>query len=172
MEPLKGGRLAKPKSPIKEIFETDGKSRTPVQWALDWVWDIPEVTMLLSGMSTLSQVKQNIEYAQMAKPYNLTKVDREFVSRIEKTFHEIISVDCSDCKYCMPCPSGVNIPLNFEFYNDLRFLSVAHAKKLYEQWIKEENRAKKCTQCGLCEDKCPQQIKIITELKKVAKTFR
>jgi len=172
MEPLKGGKLAKPKSPVKELFETIGKTRTPVQWALDWVWDMPEATMLLSGMSTLPQVKENIHYAQLAKPFNLNNTDKAFIDQIEKTFNELILVNCTDCRYCMPCPYGINIPLNFEFLNDTRFASIAYVKKVYKQWLKEEQRANQCRQCGECEQKCPQQINIISQLKLVAKTIK
>jgi len=172
MEPLKGGRLAKPKSPIKEMFEAEGKPRTPVQWALDWVWDLPEVSMLLSGMSSLQQVKQNIEYAQIAKPNNMTKSEKDFIQKIEKSFNDLILVNCTDCKYCMPCPFGINIPLNFEMLNNTRFASVSLLKKQYLKVLTEEQRAKQCKQCGVCEEKCPQKIKIMTELVLVSKTFK
>lgn len=172
MEPLKGGRLAKPKSQIKDLFETLGKQRTPVQWALDWVWDMPEVTMLLSGMSSLQQVKQNIEYAQQAKSFNFSKTDKEFIKKVEKTFIDMILVNCTECKYCLPCPFGINIPLNFEFLNNTRFASISHLKSQYSIFLREEQKAKNCQQCGNCEIKCPQQIKIMEELKIVAKTFK
>jgi predicted aldo/keto reductase-like oxidoreductase len=172
MEPLKGGKLAKPKSPIKELFETEGKDRTPVQWALDWVWDMPEATMLLSGMGSLPQVKQNIEYAQVAKPFNMTKKDKEFIANVERKFNELILVNCTECKYCMPCPFGIDIPANFEFLNNTRFASVSHIKTVYHQWVSEEARANRCKECGECEEKCPQQIKIMSQLKLVAKTFK
>jgi predicted aldo/keto reductase-like oxidoreductase len=155
-----------------EGFETEGKARKPVQWALDWVWDMPEAAMLLSGMSSLPQVKENIQYAQVAKPYNMNKADKEFILKLEKTFNDLILVNCTECRYCMPCPFGVNIPLNFEFLNDTRFSSINHVKKLYLQWLREDQRANRCQQCGVCEEKCPQQIKIISQLKIVAKTIK
>lgn len=172
MEPLKGGRLAKPRGSVKDLFQKTGSNREPVQWALDWVWNIPEVSIVLSGMSTLLQVKDNIKFAQLAKPNQFTKEDYFFIDTVRKAYESLINVDCSQCGYCMPCSFGVNIPLNFEFYNDLRFVFLSHLKVSYRNWLKEEQRAKNCHKCGKCEEKCPQKLLIRELLEKIAIVFK
>lgn len=172
MEPLKGGRLAKPRGVMKDLFQKEGVSRDPVQWALDWVWDMPETSMLLSGMSTLVQVKDNIKFAQLAKPNQFSKDDHLFIDKVQKTYESLINVDCTQCGYCMPCPYGINIPLNFEFYNDSRFVPFSQLKNAYKNFLKEEQRAKNCQKCGSCEEKCPQKITIQEFLTKISSAFR
>jgi len=172
MEPLKGGRLAKPKGIMKDIFKKEGASREPVQWALDWVWNLPEASMALSGMSSLPQVKENIKYAQLAKSNHFSKEDHQFIETVQKTYESLINVDCTKCGYCMPCPYGIHIPLNFEFYNDARFVPISQLKTQYRNFLSEEQRAKSCKLCGECEDKCPQKLHIREILVKIAIAFK
>lgn len=118
MEPLLGGRLAKePPQEIKQLWEKAPIKRTPVEWALSWLWNQKEVSVVLSGMSTLDQVKENIEYASKYEVGSLTDEELELVEKVAQKYNELRKVNCTECKYCMPCPQGIDIPWNFSIYN-------------------------------------------------------
>lgn len=119
MEPLMGGKLAAPPDKVTAVFERSGSHRTPVQWALDWLWDMDAVSTVLSGMSTMQQVKDNLAYANAFAAGSVTEADRRVIAEAKKTFEALIAVPCTGCAYCLPCPYGVNIPRNFTAYNDL-----------------------------------------------------
>ncbi len=116
MEPLRGGRLVNPPEKARELMENFKIKRSPVEWALLWVWNHPEVTMLLSGMSTLEQVKENIEIADKAEVGILTPEELQLIERVRDIYLGIKAIDCTQCMYCVPCPYGVNIPQNFYIY--------------------------------------------------------
>jgi predicted aldo/keto reductase-like oxidoreductase len=169
MEPLKGGKLAKtPPQEVQELWATADAKRSPADWALRWIWNRPEVTLLLSGMGEMDQVVENIKIADDSLPKSLTQAELDLVSKVEKKYNELIKVNCTACNYCMPCPFGVNIPRNFallnesSMYNDVNGYS--HA---YNNFMAEENRANKCEECGVCETKCPQNLHIREHLKEV-----
>lgn len=173
MEPLRGGKLVNNISnDIMDIWNSYEIKRTPVEWALRYIWNYPSVSTVLSGMSNLKQVKENIEFANKAKVNSLTEDELNIIYSARDKYKSKIKVDCTTCKYCMPCPSGVNIPSSFGLYNNaFMFEDVEGAKDLYHRFIKEENRASKCIECGVCEDSCPQHIKIIEKLIEVVDTF-
>jgi predicted aldo/keto reductase-like oxidoreductase len=169
MEPLKGGKLAKtPPKEVQELWATADAKRSPADWALRWIWNRPEVTLLLSGMGEMEQVVENIKIAHDSLPNSLTQAELDLVSKVEKKYNELIKVNCTACNYCMPCPFGVNIPRNFallnesSMYNDVNGYS--HA---YNNFMAVENRANKCEECGVCETKCPQNLPIREHLKEV-----
>jgi predicted aldo/keto reductase-like oxidoreductase len=169
MEPLRGGDFTKkvPK-PVQDIWDSMPQKRTPAQWALRWVWNHPQFSLLLSGMTTMEQLEENIQTASKAQANSLTAQELENIGKVKDTYNSLIAVPCTKCQYCMPCPSGVAIPDNFSFYNDYRMFGDGDGPKFaYNNFFPEHVRADKCTECGECEEKCPQQIPIREKLKEV-----
>ncbi|MCB1223388.1 MAG: 4Fe-4S dicluster domain-containing protein, partial [Mesotoga sp.] len=173
MEPLRGGKLAtNVRDDILSIWNSSGIDRTPAAWALRWVWNDPDVGVVLSGMSTMDQVRENIETAREASPNSMSSSELAIVDRVREEYKKRIKVSCTGCSYCMPCPSGVAIPTCFDFFNDAyMFDSIEDNKKAYLRSIKKENRASLCVECGRCEELCPQNIPIIEQLKEVSSLF-
>ncbi|MHA1679676.1 MAG: aldo/keto reductase, partial [Promethearchaeota archaeon] len=177
MEPVKGGKLAHPPSEVIEIFNSAPKVRTPVDWALQFLWNKPEVSIVLSGMSNFQQVKENLESADKSGIGTLSREEIEILERVVDVSIKSILVPCTACEYCMPCPSGVNIPRNFHLLNELsRNKKVKAARKLYQKLAsvtgelnesKDNGMASMCTNCKQCIEKCPQAINIPEELEKV-----
>ena len=120
MEPLRGGNLTNPVPPaVKEIWDEAPTKRTAAEWALRWVWNHPEVTVVLSGMNEETHIEENLKVAGEAYPNSLTETELQLIKKVEQKYRELMKVGCTGCRYCMPCPSGVNIPLCFELYNNL-----------------------------------------------------
>ncbi len=172
MEPLRGGSLTKtiPNS-VEEIWDEAPTKRTPAEWALRWVWNHPEVTVVLSGMSEETHVEENLRIAGEAHPNSLTEEELQLIKRVENKYRELMKVECTGCQYCMPCPAGVNIPLCFELYNNLylegdpdtvKFMYAARVGGALG--LEEPEFASRCVQCGQCLEKCPQHIDIPTVL--------
>ena len=160
MEPLLGGKLANPPEPVQALWGGAAQDRTPVDWALQWLWNQPQVSVVLSGMSTLKQVEQNLVSARVSGVNTLTTEELARVERVRAKYQEYRAIPCTQCRYCMPCPNGVDIPLNFYDYNrgvmydDLGFMRYAYS------FLTEETRASACIQCRECEEKCSQRIPI------------
>jgi uncharacterized protein len=177
MEPLRGGKLARnlPED-ISGVFENSGIKRTPAQWALRWVWNHPEISLLLSGMNEPSDVMQNLEAAEEGFPNSLKPDEIYILEKVRSLYGKRIKVGCTSCGYCMPCPSGVNIPGNFSYFNDYFLFDTQSLRettvRLYNHYIKPGERPSACIECGQCEEKCPQAIQVISELKNVERTFR
>jgi len=175
MEPLRGGNLTKTVPPaIQEIWDEAPTKRTPAEWALRWVWNHPEVTVVLSGMNEESHIEENLRVADQAYPDSLSKAELELVKRVERKYREILKVACTGCRYCMPCPSGVNIPLCFEEYNNLHLVDNPEGEKfMYAARLGgavalgKPEFASLCVQCGECVEKCPQHLDIPTILESV-----
>ena len=168
MEPLFGGTLANPPQSIWEIWQQGG--RKPADVALRWLWDKPEVSLVLSGMNAMEQVEENVVSAQRSGVGWLDEEERSLVRRVREKYEELSPIPCTKCGYCMPCPSGVNIPLNFELYNSVTLFkgnSVTLCRNLYAG-LPEEERADACETCGTCEEKCPQGLDIARLLAAVA----
>ena len=168
MEPLRGGNLAKqPPLSIQKLWDSSPVEHTPVDWALRWVWNHPEVTMLLSGMNSIEQVKENIAIASEVQVKSLTNDEINLIEKVRQAFLERTAVACTRCGYCMPCPAGVNIPATLRLYNEARmYENPTLASRVYYLMLKPEQQAPSCTECGQCEEKCPQNIPIREELKK------
>ena len=169
MEPLRGGSLtqAAPQA-VVDLWASSPVQRSQADWALQWLWNQPEVSLLLSGMSELKHVQENLESASNSGIGTLTPEEVNLVERVSEAYRTLCPIPCTDCKYCMPCPSGVNIPRIFSIYNDYKMYGdEAMAKQRYNQFMSAENRADNCVECGKCEAACPQQIEIIDWLKKV-----
>jgi len=162
MEPLRGGKLISPIPPeVEQVWESAGNTQTPLQRALTWVWDIPECTLLLSGMSTLQQVKENIALSKEAEPKILSDFQQSVYSKAREAYLARIPYLCSECRYCLPCPYGVDIPANLGQYAEaMMFGNIESNKEAYLNFIPEKSRADQCVQCGECLSKCPQQIDI------------
>ncbi|MDN5353467.1 MAG: uncharacterized protein PWQ09_223 [Candidatus Cloacimonadota bacterium] len=173
MEPLKGGRLAgKVPEEILNKWEEAPIKRTPAQWALRWVMNHPEVSVVLSGMTTMEQVKDNIKTAQKGEANSLTEQEIELVNYAKKVFKNKTKINCTACKYCMPCPVGVDIPQNFAIYNNgYLFNDIEQAKTQYKKFLLDKAKAANCIECGECETHCPQNISIRRELKNVRKAL-
>jgi predicted aldo/keto reductase-like oxidoreductase len=160
MEPIMGGYLANPPQAIQELWDTAARKRTPADWSLQWVWNQPEVAVVLSGMSTRDQVRDNVASAQSSGVNKLTEEDLALIAQVRQRYRELRPIPCTQCAYCLPCPNDVNIPHNFKIYNDgLIYSNPGRARALYS-WMEKPARAEMCIQCQECEEKCPQSIAI------------
>ncbi|SPE23637.1 putative oxidoreductases of the aldo/keto reductase family [Candidatus Sulfotelmatomonas gaucii] len=169
MEPLMGGRLADPPPAMRETIAGDPAKRSPAQLAFEWIWDQPEVSAVLSGMSTMDQVVDNLQFADTACVAKLAEVDQGLIARIREQYKARVTIPCTQCGYCMPCPNGVNIPVNFDFFNYAHtYDDVGAARFRYHFVLKEEERAGACIDCDTCEELCPQHIPISDWMPKVA----
>jgi len=166
MEPIRGGQLAKPRGSVAEVWGSAAQKRSPAAWALLWVWNQPEISLVLSGMSTMEQVVENVALADSARPGILSPEELALVDRAREAYKGLAPIPCTNCKYCMPCASGVDIPGILEIYNEATiYEDLENARWFYEQ-LKEEQRADQCARCGECTDACPQEIDIPEWLEK------
>lgn len=175
MEPLRGGKLVTnlPKE-VNEIWHKAPMKRSPAEWAFRWIWNHPQVTVVLSGMNSMEMVEENIRVASEAQAHALTSKDLELFDQVKKILNDKIKVPCTACNYCMPCPAGVDIPTCFACYNDREIEGklMARVKYMMQTSLKSQpQNASRCIQCGLCEKHCPQKIEIRKELKMVVKTL-
>lgn len=162
MEPLKGGKLVKSVPPeVEEIWGSLPARRTPAEWALMWVWNHPEVSVVLSGMSTMDQVVENTRAASDALPLSLTDEELDAFGRAKKAYLDKTKVGCTGCEYCLPCPNGVVIPYVFDLYNSaFMFDMLPDSARSYENLRKANKDAAACVECGACEKSCPQNLPI------------
>jgi predicted aldo/keto reductase-like oxidoreductase len=160
MEPLLGGKLANPPQAVQELWDSAPRKRTPVEWALQWLWNKPEVSVALSGMSTMQQVMENVASASVSGVDLMSDEELALIAQVRDKYNELCPIPCTQCAYCMPCPNGVNIPGNFStFNNGAMYGSWDDARRRYAR-MEEESRASACIQCRECEDLCPQDIPI------------
>jgi predicted aldo/keto reductase-like oxidoreductase len=160
MEGLLGGKLVNPPLEVQALWDTAPVERTPADWALQWLWNHSEVSVVLSGMSTLEQVEQNLVSAANSAVGSFTAEELTLVDRVRDKYNELCPIPCTDCKYCLPCPNGVNIPRNFSVYNQGHMYNIPDQAREWYGNMKEEVRASACIQCRECEEKCPQHILI------------
>ena len=160
MEPLLGGKLAVPPPAIQSIFNSAESQRSPVDWALQWIWGQPEVTVLLSGMTSPVHVKENLECAERSEVGSFSKSEGEVIRRVQDAFHQICPIPCTDCQYCLPCLYGILIPQNFDIFNRGVMLDKLNSIIYNYKELDEGARASACQHCHECEDKCPQRIPI------------
>ena len=176
MEPLRGGQLTATIPPeVQKLFNESDVKRSPAEWALRWVWNHPEVSVVLSGMNTMDQLKENIKIAEEARPNSLPDKELDIISQAKSIFKNKLKINCTSCRYCLPCPSGVNIPENFAKYNDYFLFGSRETKDTYQFnydiGLLNGGRASECIECSICEEHCPQDIQIIKELKKVKELY-
>ncbi len=175
MEPLRGGKLVRnlPDEAMK-IFAESKKKYTPAEWSFRWLWNQPEVTVVLSGMNSDEQVRENMLIASSANIGELEDVDEEMLRRVVNAINAKMKVGCTGCGYCMPCPKAVDIPGTFSAYN--RYYTDSKFEGLKDYFMctalrKKTTAASNCIGCGLCEKHCPQGIEIRKELANAKKTL-
>jgi predicted aldo/keto reductase-like oxidoreductase len=184
MEPVKGGQLANPPKEAKAVMAKSKVHRSAVDWALQYLWNRPEVSVVLSGMGSQKMLDENCESADRSGINSLSEDDLHIINELVEIYRKNILVPCTSCQYCMNCPSGVHIPQNFAILNN-----VFMEKHFYYRWMikrsykklasdpeklnkeKTNGNASICTDCGVCVPKCPQGINIPEELKKVSMIF-
>ncbi|MDR1539192.1 MAG: aldo/keto reductase [Clostridiales bacterium] len=174
MEPLLGGKLANGLSPSAiESFKKVNADRSPAAWGLRWLWNQPEVTVVLSGMNEMTQLDENLAEADKAAPGCLTENEKSAYDKVREVFKSTDKVPCTGCSYCMPCPKGVNIPGSFASYNASythgRVTSIVMYITSTSAHRKNNSLASKCVKCGNCEGHCPQNIGIRNELAAVTR---
>ncbi len=175
MEPLRGGRLVQglPKTAVK-LLERQNPKRSPAEWGLRWLWNQPEVTVVLSGMNDTAQVEENVRIASEAEAGCMNGHDMEVIEQLKGEINRYMKVPCTGCAYCMPCPAGVDIPGCFSAYNTRYTDSWYQGMKAYLMCTSlktNPTNASKCIKCGKCEKHCPQNISIRKELQQVKKTM-
>ena len=176
MEPLRGGALGLPAPPpdVDAVWASAAVKRTPAQWALRWVWNHPEVTVVLSGMNEEDHIEENLTAAEQGLAGSLTDDELRLVDAAARKYKTLMKVACTGCGYCMPCPSDVSIPRCFEVYNQMHmFGNEAEAKFVYAIRMSgilggPPSYASQCVQCEECLEKCPQDIEIPRFLERVA----
>lgn len=175
MEPLLGGKLAGglPRK-AAGLFRAADKDRTAAEWALRWLWDQPEPTVVLSGMNSAEQLSDNLRSAQRAVPGMVTEKEAAIYSSVIAVFKETDKVPCTGCNYCMPCPNQVNIPGCFASYNASFAAGFIAGMQQYitstgANHPDKDHTGRKCVKCGKCEQHCPQRIEIIKSLESVTK---
>ncbi|MBS3825490.1 aldo/keto reductase [Candidatus Bipolaricaulota bacterium] len=172
MEPLRGGQLATDlPSGVRNLFDSAEVERDPVEWALSWLWNQPEVSVVLSGMSTLDQVKQNVNIADRSGVGTLTEDELRMIEQARKKYRDLLAVGCTGCNYCMPCPNEVNITQVFKLYNKAEIYEEYEEYKKDYYDLDEEKRASSCVACGQCEEVCPQNLPIMDLMEEVAEYF-
>jgi len=169
MEPLLGGKLAQKLPPkAKELFDEAAPGRSPAAWAFKWLWDKPEVTVVLSGMSAMEQLAENIAIARDTPAGSLTQEEKAVYGKAYEIISGTYKVPCTGCNYCMPCPAGVNIPGCFAAYNMSYAMGYTAGMGLYiNATAMLGTGAGQCTKCGVCVKKCPQEIDVPGRLKEV-----
>ena len=173
MEPLRGGNLAKTPPPtVKDIWAKADHKKTPVAWSLGWIWNHPEVTVVLSGMNRDDHINENLALAEKALPDSFSEKEVQLVEDAAAEFRKVMKVGCTGCQYCMPCPAGVIIPSCFECYNSRHAFKDKGAKMMYlfqngGLVTDKPSMASMCVQCEECLEKCPQNLPIPDVLKDV-----
>lgn len=160
MEPLLGGRLVNPPQPVQDVWDSAPVVRTPVEWALRWLWDQPEISLVLSGMSTMEHVVENVANAARSDIGVMTEEEQALIVQVRQTYQELCPIPCTQCEYCLPCAVELNIPRLFDTLNrGVMYGTLDEARGRYER-MSEEQRASACIACRECEEKCPQSIPI------------
>ena len=176
MEPLRGGKLVQMLPPdAKELMAENSRGWTPAAWAFRWLYNQPEVTVVLSGMNSLEMVAENTATAEEARPGELTDVDLELIGQVKEMIRSGEKVGCTGCRYCMPCPKGVDIPGIFRCYNAMYTEGKNDGRFQFAQTVgmtKEPAFATQCVGCGKCESHCPQSIPIREKLKEADRALR
>lgn len=175
MEPLRGGRLAD-QIPVgaEKIFHTANPHRSPAEWGLKWLFDQPDVTVVLSGMNSKEMISENARVASETLPGSLTEADFAVYQRVREELRRIVKVPCTGCGYCVPCPHGVDIPTCFHSYNTKAADGWFTGLKEYFMCTTMKHNsgaASSCVGCGKCEKLCPQQLPIRKHLAEVKKNM-
>ena len=166
MEGLLGGRLAKAPANVQALYDAFPVSRTPVEWAFRWLCDHPEVSVVLSGCNEPEQIEENLRIFDSVEAGIMSEEERKLMADVRDAYNSRTKIGCTNCRYCMPCPNGVDIPGIFKVWNNVSLYDTDPAKNMGLREIrKKESGADKCVECGACEAACPQHLSIIEELK-------
>ncbi|NLM05553.1 MAG: 4Fe-4S dicluster domain-containing protein [Tissierellia bacterium] len=169
MEPVKGGMLQRIPKEAVDLMKAYNKDASPASWAIRFAAGLENVYMVLSGMSNMEQMEDNLSYMENFQPLN--DEEMEIIKKVTKIINDKVEIPCTDCKYCVEgCPQNINIPGLFETYNEKCQFDLDN-KRSYEAYTKDKGKASDCIECGACEGSCPQSIPIIDELKKIAKVY-
>jgi predicted aldo/keto reductase-like oxidoreductase len=160
MEPLLGGRLVDPPERVQAIWDEAPVERSSVDWALRWLWNQPEVSVVLSGMSAMTHVEENVASADASGQDTLSDEELALYGRVRKAYQDLCPIPCTECKYCMPCPEGVNIPFNLLYFNRGVLYGNVQRSRFRYRGRPQSQLAISCVGCRECEDKCPQSILI------------
>ncbi|MCQ2516692.1 MAG: aldo/keto reductase [Saccharofermentans sp.] len=176
MEPLRGGKLVNmlPNN-AKDAMKNSSRDYSPAEWSFRWLWDQEGVSVILSGMNSIEMLDENLKIASEAAPNSFTEEDHNTIAEIVKAIRSNEKVGCTGCRYCMPCPKGVDIPGYFYYYNMSAIENKSSAQFGFTQNMalrKEPCFATQCINCGKCKKHCPQHIDIPEELKKADKVLR
>ena len=175
MEPLRGGKLVNLPEKAKKVLQDSDTKYTPAELGLRWLWNQPEVTCVLSGMNSMEMLEENVRIASNAGVNDFTDKEFDIIRNVVKIYKEQEKVGCTGCRYCMPCPQGVDIPANFYYYNLMYMEKKSSARFGFFQntGLREKpGFASACIGCGKCELHCPQKINIRQELKRADKHLR
>lgn len=171
MEPIKGGKLVNSPKEVMKIFDENEIKRSPAAWALKYLYGFEDIAVVLSGMSTMEHVKENIKTASQTS--KLTSKELEIIDRVTEVYRDKIKVDCTSCRYCIPCPTNVAIPDIFQQYNDIYVYNrLEYSQSNYKHLIENEKDASQCIECGECQAICPQGLEIIQLLKDSEENLR
>ena len=167
MEPLRGGMITQSvPDDVINVWNEGGFKRSPAEWAFKWVCNFPQVTVVLSGVSTMEQLDDNIKIFENALPCTMSENELAIIGKVQDIYRSRMNVGCTGCSYCMPCPSGVAIPAVFKMYNDAKvFGKVEMSREFYAGLISSGSDASHCIECASCESICPQHISVIEKLK-------
>ena len=175
MEPLRGGKLVNLPEPAKRLIAKYGNGWSPAELGFRWLYNQPEVTCVLSGMNSVEMVKENCRVAGDALPGSFTPRDFKLVEKVKQIIRSREKVGCTGCRYCMPCPKGVDIPGAFRCYNQMFIDGKTSGRFEYAQSVglsAEPPFPSQCVECGACERHCPQEIPIREKLKEADKALR
>ena len=175
MEPLRGGKLVNLPKDARKILKEDNHGYSAAELGLRWLWNQPGVTCILSGMNSIEMVEENCRIASEAEAGSFGEAEKVLVERIKEIIKAKEKVPCTGCRYCMPCPRGVDIPGNFHCYNLMSTDGKFEGWRNYFQSMclrDNPGMATLCIACGKCEAHCPQHINIIEELKKADRALR
>ena len=167
MEPLRGGNLAKPLPPdIQQLWPVAAHPRSQVEWAFDWLWNQPGVSLVLTSMNTPAQLEENLRLASAAQTGCLSEDDLRAVDQVRSAICSRAKAGCTSCQYCLPCPQGVAIPKILSYYNDRFIYDDRNSASIgYQFLLAPDERATSCNECGHCEEACPQHLPIRELLK-------
>ena len=167
MEPLLGGRLVNPPQTVQEIWDTAPSVQTPVERALRWLWDQPEISVVLSGMSAMEHVVENVAHASTYGVGNMSDEDQALIAQVRDEYEDLCPIPCTKCGYCLPCTVELNIPWLFDVLNQgVMYDRIEEARERYRH-LDEGKRAASCTACKECEQMCPQSIPISAWMERV-----
>jgi len=176
MEPLRGGSLTgKIPKQVQNIYDTADIKLSPAEWALKWIYNHPQVTLVLSGMNNMNHIDENIKVASETEANSLTKKEKSVIDQVRDAYQELLVIGCTGCSYCMPCPEGIYIPGTLKSLNDFHMFDKTSARMhhmLYHGISTSDGKphwASSCIECGKCEKKCPQNLDIRGALKQVSR---